>query len=543
MKKERKTISEKISRRDFLKTAAAGAAAAGVAGMAGKGLLGQMFPPGVQAAKKPPPPPPIEIDSAVIIGAGISGLTAAMLLADLGKTVTVIEQCHRPGGRIQTKVYPDGAHGQAAFMESYGTDFDPETHWMWNELGFGGQDIALWGANQYTYWRGQYTPQTGTWKQFVYDHPWDDEGGGPAFIESEDEFWYLEKDLVYPLDAPGSYYPDYDDKDFEDWMLWTEHKKKGKVPNWRSDVVEAWDLFLRSETGDYSYTSSAAWGIMSGIYWDLPTKYDILQDGMYAMIERLMTRIPAGSVKLNETVSSVTTKTDTTVEVVSNKGTYTADVAIVAVPHNKVKGIVPELTSAKIASLDSMGNTKNFVAMQQFSERFWNTVYGFSDDSWGGYSDQGINHTTRTDSISIGNETCFQTGTTGVLSHYLNDPTATNLWDPSDIHGVHVKGSLKNTITDLVLDDMENYFPRVREFLISGSERVYAWDPYGPNYPVGHVVNGNFALNRVQIPDPITPTGKGTIWFVGDYIHDFGVGDAILSALDVAARFGSTAGP
>jgi len=517
-----------------LKTAGAGAAAAGLAGMAGKNLLGQMFPPGVQAAKKPPPPPPIDINSAVIIGGGVSGLTTAMLLADAGKQVTVIEQCHRPGGRIQTKVYDDGAHGQAAFMESYGATMDPETHWMWNELGFGGQDIALWGSNQYMWWRGQYVPQTGNWASFINSLPFDDEGGAAAFIESEDVFWELEKDLVWPLDDPGSYYPDYDYTDFEDWMLWVEHKKKGKVPNWRSDVVELWDVNLRSETGDYSYTSSAAWGILAACFWDLPTKYDVLQDGMYAMIERLMQRIPAGSVKLNETVASVTSTGPKSVQVETSKGTYTADVAIVAVPHNKVAGIVPELPSAKVASLTSLGTTKNFVAMQQYSERFWNTVYGFSDDSWGGYSDQGINHTTRTDSISIGNETCYQTGTTGILSHYLNDPTASQLWDPSNIHGAHAVGSLKTQVTDLVLDDMENYFPRVREFLIPGSEKVYCWDPYGPNYPVGHVLNGNYALNKQGVYDPV----NGPIFFVGDYIEDFGVGDAILSALDVVAKFG-----
>jgi len=521
-----------------LKTAGAGAAAAGIAGMAGKNLLGQMFPPGVQAKKKPPPPPPIDINSAIIIGGGVSGLTAAMMLAEAGKQVTVIEQCHRPGGRIQTKVYPDGAHGQAAFMESYGTDYDPETHWLWNELGFGSGDITLWGENQYSWWRGQYTPQTGTWTKFINALPWDDEGGGPAFIESEDVFWELEKTFDWPLDEHT--YPDYDDRDFEDWMLWTYPKKPGKAPkpNWRSDVVEAWDINLRSETGDYSVTSSAAWGILSAIYWDLPTKYTILKDGMYAMIDALMSRIPAGSVKLNETVSSVETKDPTSVEVISDKGTYTADVAIVAVPHNKVAGIVPELTSAKIASLASLGTTKNLVAMQQFTERFWETVYGFTDDSWGGYSDQGINYTTRTDSISIGNETCYQTGTTGILSHYLNDPSATSLWDPSKIHGIHAVGSLKTDVTNLVLDDMENYFPAVRDYLIAGSERVYCWDPYGPNYPVGHVLNGNYALNKVQIPDPITETGKGTIWFVGDYIEDFGVGDAIYSVHNLVAKFG-----
>ncbi|NIR86853.1 hypothetical protein GWO13_04460 [Candidatus Bathyarchaeota archaeon] len=46
--------------------------------------------------------------------------------------------------------------------------------------------------------------------------------------------------------------------------------------------------------------------------------------------------------------------------------------------------------------------------------------------------------------------------------------------------------------------------------------------------PVGHVVGGNYALNKVPV---------GRIYFVGDYIEDFGVGDAILSAMDVTDKF------
>jgi hypothetical protein len=532
-KKERKIISRrKISRRDFLKTVGAGAAAAGMAGMAGKDLLGQMFPPGVQAKKKPPVER-IPIDSAVIIGGGIAGLTAAKELTEnaIVNTLTLIEQCHRPGGRVQTSNYDNGQHGVAAFMESYDSDMDPETHAMWADLGFGGPDIAKWGDNQYMWWRGQYVPQTGNWASFIDALPFDDAEGAAAFIESEDVFWELEKGLLeWPLDT-ASTYPEYDYTDFEDWMLWTEHKKKGKMPNWRSDVAELWDINLRSETGVEAWESSAAWGILAACYWDLSNSYYIIKDGMYAMIEAIMSRIPAGSVKLNETVSSVTNVGDTSVQVETNKSTYTADVAIVAVPHNKVKGIVPELTSAKIASLDSMGQAKNFVAMQQYSERFWETVYGFTDNSWGGYSDEGDygNYpTNKPGSFSIGNETCFQTGTTGILTTYINEPTATPLWDPSKIKGVHATGSLKTAVTDLVLDDMEAYWPRVREFLISGSEKVYCWDPYGANFPVGHVVGGNYALNK----EPV-----GRIYFVGDYIEDFGVGDAILSAWDVVDKF------
>nr|NIR86533.1 NAD(P)-binding protein [Candidatus Bathyarchaeota archaeon] len=340
-----------------MKTAGAGAAAAGMAGMAGRDLLGQMFPRGVQAAKKPPVER-IPIDSAIIIGGGVAGLTAAMNLTEnaIVNSLTVIEQCHRPGGRIQTKHYPNGQHGVVAFMETYDSDMDPEVHSLWSHLGFGGPDIAKWGANQFMYWRGQYVPQTGTWTQFINDLPFDDEEGAAGFIASEDEIWELEKDiLVWPLDQGA--YPDYDYTDFEDWMLWSRKGKK-VTPHWRSDVAELWDINLRSESGVEAWESSAAWGIICACYWDLSNNYYILEDGMYAMIEALMSRIPAGSVKLNEPALSVTNISDTSVQVETTKGTYTADVAIVAVPHNKVAGIVPELPSNKVASLASMGQAK-----------------------------------------------------------------------------------------------------------------------------------------------------------------------------------------
>merc|ERR1711970_134537 len=38
----------------------------------------------------------------VIVGAGITGLVAAMLLEDIGVNVTILEASSRPGGRVQT---------------------------------------------------------------------------------------------------------------------------------------------------------------------------------------------------------------------------------------------------------------------------------------------------------------------------------------------------------------------------------------------------------------------------------------------------------
>ncbi|RLI47016.1 hypothetical protein DRO69_01735, partial [Candidatus Bathyarchaeota archaeon] len=491
---------------------------AGVAGAAGKDLLGQLFPPGVQAAKKPPPEPKIPINSAVIIGAGVAGLTAAMLLTDMGKEVTVLESCHRPGGRIQTATYPNGQHAVVGFMEWYDKCVDPDTWWLLSELGFTGNDYIKWPDSQYYYWRGEYHYQDGTWTQFINSLPFDDAEGAAGFFASEDEIGDIGPDVcTWPLDTGD--YPDYDYTDFEDWML---HNPDG-TPHWRPDVAELWDINLRSELGVNSYLSSAAFGILSATYWDLGRGFYILKGGNYGIIERLMQRIPSGAVHLNEPVSSVT-NTATGVQVETHNGTYTADVAIVATQHSKVASIVPELPSDRVAILESMGAPKNFLALQQYSERFWETKYGM--EGWGGYSDHGVHHTLRPGAYSIGNETSFQTGSTGILSTYINEPEASNLWRKPK--GIHANTATADKITNHVLDDLETYWPEVRDYYIEGSGRVFQWDPYGPIWPVEHVLNGNYAKNKQPV---------GRIYFAGDYIEDFGVGDAILSARNVVDKF------
>jgi monoamine oxidase len=59
---------------------------------------------------------------AVIIGAGISGLSAARQLLDAGRDVIVLEASHRVGGRLYTKFMPDG------------TAFDMGAQWIGPEM-------------------------------------------------------------------------------------------------------------------------------------------------------------------------------------------------------------------------------------------------------------------------------------------------------------------------------------------------------------------------------------------------------------------------
>jgi len=473
-------------------------------------LLKKLFPP-VKAQE------PIPINSAIVVGGGLAGLTAAMLLTDMGKEVTLLESCHRPGGRVQQAEYPNGQYGIVGFYEWYDRQLDADMWWLLDELGFRRADYARYPDATFYNWRGEYHYDA-RWRKLIDSLPWDDKGGAEAFRASEDEVGELMEEVcVWPLDTGG--YPDYDYTDFEDWMLYNPDE----TPHWRPDVAEFWDLSIRSEVGVQSYQFSAAFGIMSCAYWDYSRATYTLKNGPYRIIEKLMQRIPSGAVHLNEPVSSVT-NTATGVQVETNQGTYTADVAIVATQHSKVASIVPELPTDKVASLTSMGEPKCFIALQQYSKRFWETKYGM--EGWGGFSDHGVYGTTRPGAYTIGSETVNQTGRKGILSTYINEPEASALW--SSPHGIHADTATTDMITNHVLDDLETYWPEVRDYYIEGSGRVFQWDPYGPIWPVGHVLNGNYIKNKLPV---------GRIYFAGDYIEDFGGGDAIASAKDVVANF------
>jgi monoamine oxidase len=71
--------------------------------------------PAPLAAQHAPLPERSEV---VIVGAGLTGLTAAYRLSAAGVDVLVLEAAPRPGGRVQTVRWPDGLRGEA-HMEEY----------------------------------------------------------------------------------------------------------------------------------------------------------------------------------------------------------------------------------------------------------------------------------------------------------------------------------------------------------------------------------------------------------------------------------------
>ncbi|UCE15894.1 MAG: FAD-dependent oxidoreductase [Candidatus Bathyarchaeota archaeon] len=487
-----------------MKTAAAGAAAAGMAGMAGGDLLGRMFPPGVQAAKKPPPPEGIPIDSAIVIGAGPSGLTAASLLVDKANTVTVIEACHRPGGRIQVGTFPNGQHFSAAGSEWFACD--TEFQWLVGDY-LGLKGIGTWNANTYFWYKDTYCYCSGGWSGCVNNCLPIDDPGKFWDYETESKKFY-DCILTEPWDADGSCYlgskkKPWDITDYNDYM----------TTNYDASMADMLgNNWFKSELGVPPDMVAESIGHYCMAYWYWDNCYS-LYDGNYAIVEALASRLPAGSLKLNETVTSVTNTGAPGVQVETNKGTYTADVAIVAVPQNKVAGIVPELPSARVDALAAMHDTHNILAALQFTERFWDTQFGMN--GWGGCADW----------LTTTDATMFQTGAEGILECYILENESLGLW-PSNPKGIHVGGSDKDTIVDACLAKLDEFWPATQYY--NGNAKVYAWIPYVPNYPVGFVRDGSYTTLR----DPID-----RIEFGGDYSYGPGLNSAVHRAMDIADKY------
>ncbi|MCP5024727.1 MAG: NAD(P)/FAD-dependent oxidoreductase, partial [Actinomycetia bacterium] len=104
----------RITRRRFLQWGATGVVAASVAPVA--------CSPGSRPEGGP--------SSAVVIGAGLSGLVTAHLLSQGSTQVTVLDAHGHAGGRVITDRWPNGQISEAGFEEFFEQDTYPDVWWL-----------------------------------------------------------------------------------------------------------------------------------------------------------------------------------------------------------------------------------------------------------------------------------------------------------------------------------------------------------------------------------------------------------------------------
>ena len=447
----------------------------------------------------------------IVVGAGLSGLVTAYLLSGSGRRVTVLEANDHPGGRVHTHRWPNGQTSELGFEEFFDRDVSSDVWWLVSELGLT-QDVKAHPDSIGAYLRDRYVPPK-SWESWVRALPWQ----SSLVVATE----YMEMSEIISnrigyLWEPGREddYLSYDHQTMSEWIL-ENYDKSG-----RGEVEWLTSILLKPELGVPADEVSSAYGIASYWVWYNSLAFH-LEHGNDQLIHGLIKRLPVESLKLSSPVSSIRhsaggEKVEVKYQAEGTSRSLSADIVVMTVPHTLVPGIVPDFPEARSKSLSRLQYSKVIRADYQFSERIWQTEYGFS--GLGIYTDQTAAWVSNLG--SRGHDT-------GVLAGYVNEPEASQNWVDRDTEFItHVPLSEKagKPIANKVLGELEQVWPDLERSLLE--TRVSQVPYYGPVQPPGYVSDGFYSLNQ----EPF-----GRIFFAGDWVYGFGASDAISRGRDVAA--------
>lgn len=486
-----------MDRRKFLKYIA-GAAAATVGIVAGKYVYDIMSAPSTQEV--------------VVIGAGLSGLTAAYLLTKEGKKVTVIEGCHRVGGRVGTyREWANGQYNDVGGEEIFNCDTD--ALWLVNELGLSGK-MRRFRDYATSFLKGQYTKPI-TWEKLLDLISWENKNTKSEYLDLLKRVTSLSGPSYtgrepWLYDYLGSNYLNLDEWSLKDWLL--EEQGYGEELVWWIDVT------MKAEFGTTSDEVSAGEGSDYLYYWWWSYLYH-LKGGNDQIITELVNQLPPDTVMVESPVHSVANTANGVEVQYGDDEIITADFAVVAAPHTKALNIVENLPDDKQTAMEKLISTRLVYPFQQYSEKFWQTT----DNRWSGdFLLTDLNPSWIVHATALQDEETY--GQKGILNHFVNQPEALELWsdDVKEINGfraVHVEDAEATRITNALLGDMENFWPEVNDFFESGL--VYEYEYYGPARPPRYVLDGYYQKNREPFEN---------IYFACDWTFGFGMDAAVASA-------------
>lgn len=301
-----------------------------------------------------------ETKEAIVVGAGMAGLTAAYELEQRGFEVTVLEARDRMGGRIGTLDMGD-QHG-----ETGGELIDHvRVHTLVNnyadEFGVEMADTGYWGKIEEGayYLDGKLVPYGSFKREF-----------GLQAKKDHDRFWNELHDLgsLIPDGTNPKYAPNASALDNTSVKQWIDSLNLHPI------AQELAEHYIRAEFDDANNVSLLYMAQQFNIYGKVGSnESEILRflhggrDFANAFADRIR-----GPILLNHAVSAVSQDANGVVVTAAGQ-TFTADYAVVTVPSTVLNRIhfTPALPADKQAAADNLNYGSHTKVLMQYSKRFW----------------------------------------------------------------------------------------------------------------------------------------------------------------------------
>ncbi len=429
---QKERVRSGVSRRDFLKGTGAAVGAMAL---------------GVPLGKLPRPDPRI-----AIVGAGISGLNAALTLQDAGYTSTVYEASNRVGGRMHSDT-TSWLNGQTT--EHCGELIDSGHK---NILGLISRfnlprvDLLAAEPNHSTdtdYFFGQY--YTDAQAQADFNAVWNN-------VKSDVNA--ASYPTTYKQSTPAGVALDH--MSVFDWI-------ESRVPGGHnSPMGRLLDVAYNIEYGNVTTEQSSLNLVYLLGFQPVPGNFAIfgksderyhIAGGNERLPQAIAGTLAAGTVQLNTAMTGIVRNSDGTYTLSLRSGTTTTtrifDRVIVAIPFSVLRTVLKNGAAYGAAGFDSLKQTaitqlgygKNAKLQLQFNNRYWSSgPWGIGNGAT--YSDTGYQNTWEV--------TRAQSGATGILVDYTGGgvPLATFNGDPT-------KPSTMNSFATTFLSQIEPVFPGI----------------------------------------------------------------------------------
>lgn len=434
---------------------------------------------------------PIEIYDSVIVGAGLSGLTAAYDLAASGARILVLEALDYVGGRVRTIHY-----GQL-YAEAGGmivTDEDTAILELLKELslelsppwGLHGSDMFV--VDRFVKQNALDPDEIASIGDKDSLKP-EDAGLREAYARVMRDIQTQSASIDFPYQTDLR--PEWDSQTFAEFL-----------DSYHPGLRTHFDLQLAATAGESVDKISLFWGLVT-TQWNLDNNFYTIQGGTGKIADALFGRIGEHA-KVGAQVLRVAENDGGKVTVAYRQDGVDLEIearsVVMAVPPKAVLDTVQGLSEQKKAALKKVRFGSYIPVHLRFAERFW------TDRIESGYLNcHGVVF------ADIVDATRDQEGEGGILICFIAGPPAGDLANESE-----------ERILELVLRDLDKVFPGRSDEVIES--KVFAWPDAIPYLTTNYAPLFE-ALRRPQ----------GNIHFCGDYTQGAGLTEAVYSGR-LAAR-------